>query len=374
MGASDRIQIQSILKDGVRELIVRFGYCEDWITIIRTIPGRYWDSHEKAWHIANTSENMNLLMKSFGDRIDFIGTKTSESCQSLHQSSVENKKCKTIVGGVPDQYIEILKMKRYSVHTIKTYTHLFNQFVNYYSNRNPSEIDEDEIRQYLLYLVDVKKVSQSYQNQAINAIKFYYEKVLEQPVRNYYLQRPKRGIHLPEVLSEEDVTKILRTINNLKHRAIIYLIYSTGMRLSEVINLKLTDIDSKRHTVTIKEGKGNKDRISLLSEKVLELLRDYYKEYRPSIWMFEGQKGGKYSSKSVQKIFQTALLNSGVKKHASVHTLRHSFATHLLEHGTDLRYIQELLGHKNSKTTEIYTHVTNKGLEKIHSPIDHLKL
>jgi len=181
-------------------------------------------------------------------------------------------------------------------------------------------------------------------------------------------------MRLPAVLSEEEVISILRQIINLKHKCIIYLIYSGGLRLSEVVHLKISDIDSHRKVITINGAKGKKDRISLLSDAVLALLREYYKQYKPKEWLFEGQKGGKYSPKSVQKIFQAACIKSGIKKHATIHTLRHSFATHLLEHGTDLRYIQELLGHKNSKTTEIYTHITKKGWDKIESPIDYLEI
>ncbi|MEA2021464.1 MAG: tyrosine-type recombinase/integrase [Candidatus Caldatribacteriota bacterium] len=190
--------------------------------------------------------------------------------------------------------------------------------------------------------------------------------------RKYYLQRPKKERKLSDVLSEEDITKILKSINNLKHKCIIYLIYSAGLRLSEMVNLKTTCIDSNRKQIRIREAKSKKDRITLLSETVLVILRKYYKVYKPKEWLFEGQYGKQYSKRSVQKIFKNALRKSGINKNASVHTLRHSFATHLLEHGTDLRYIQELLGHKNSKTTEIYTHVTKTAMNKIVSPIDNL--
>ena len=213
---------------------------------------------------------------------------------------------------------------------------------------------DHQIREYLLYLVNKKKVSTSYQNQAINSIKFYYEKVLGRKTSTYYLQRPNKEKKIPLVLSEEDVTKILKQIKNLKHRCIICLIYSAGLRLSELVDLKVSDIDSKRKTITVRGGKGKKDRISLLSKTVLELLRTYYQEYKPKEWLFEGQKKERYSKRSVQKIFKSALVKTKIKKHASIHTLRHSFATHLLERGTDLRYIQELLGHKSSRTTEIY--------------------
>jgi site-specific recombinase XerD len=198
--------------------------------------------------------------------------------------------------------------------------------------------------------------------------------VLGRPVKTYYVQRPKKEKRLPEVLSEEEVASVLNAVENIKHKAILSLIYSAGLRLGELINLKINDIDSKRMVVNIRQGKGKKDRLSLLSEKVLLLLREYYTVYQPKEWLFEGQFFGQYSATSVQKVFRIAKAKAGIKKPATVHTLRHSFATHLLERGTDLRYIQALLGHKNPKTTEIYTHITKKGMEKIKSPFDNLNI
>lgn len=200
------------------------------------------------------------------------------------------------------------------------------------------------------------------------------EKVLGRPLRTYYVQRPKKERVLPNVLSEEEVATILKCAENLKHKAMLSLIYSSGLRLGELINLTIHDIDSKRMLIIIKQGKGKKDRVSLLSVKVLEILREYFKKYKPKDYLFEGQFGEQYSPTSVQKVFKIAKQKAGIKKKATVHTLRHSFATHLLEHGTDLRYIQSLLGHQSPKTTEIYTHITKRGLDKIKSPFDNLDL
>jgi len=288
--------------------------------------------------------------------------------------SVGSLTSKDVVTEIPLKYWQTLKLKNYSQATIKTYCSHFQRFLNYYSNQKPEEITKEQIREYLLYLVDEKKYSTSAQNQAINSIKFYYEKVLGKPVEKYYVPRPRKEKKLPEVLSEEEVTKILKQIANLKHKCIIYLIYSSGLRLTEVVHLKIEDILSDRKQIFIRSAKGNKDRYGILSDTVLHLLRKYYKAYKPQIWLFEGKKGGQYSRRSVQNIFKDALQKSGIHKNASIHTLRHSFATHLLEHGTDLRYIQELLGHQSSKTTEIYTHVTTSAKGKIKSPLDNLEL
>ncbi len=219
-------------------------------------------------------------------------------------------------------------------------------------------------------MIDKNDIGTSYQNQLINAIKFYYEHVLKRPRQVYYLERPKKEKRLPGVLSLNEVQCLLGKIRNTKHFAIISLIYSSGLRISELINLKISDIDSNRMHVRVVQSKGKKDRMTLLSEKMLNLLREYFKEYKPKYWLFEGQTGGKYSKSSIQKIFQRAKAKAGIRKYATIHTLRHSFATHLLEAGTDLRYIQELLGHGSSKTTEIYTHVSTRKLSGIRSPFD----
>ncbi|MCK5730387.1 MAG: site-specific integrase [Draconibacterium sp.] len=270
----------------------------------------------------------------------------------------------------PQNYEATLKRKRYSESTIKTYTNYFKDFTAYFSNKELLEITTEEINNYILELINSKNISTSQQNQRINAIKFYYEKVLKGPQQLYLIERPRSKTKLPNVLSKKEISRLINTIDNIKHKCIISIIYSAGLRRSEVLNIKTEDIDSDRMLIKISDGKGNKDRYTLLSTKLLEDLRIYYKEYKPNKWLFEGQTGGKYSAESVAKILKKALLRSGIRKKVTPHTLRHSFATHLLEQGIDLRYIQELLGHNNSKTTEIYTHVSNKQLGTIKSPLD----
>jgi site-specific recombinase XerD len=190
----------------------------------------------------------------------------------------------------------------------------------------------------------------------------------------YTLQRPDKEQALPTVLSTAEITNILKAAENLKHKAILTVIYSAGLRIGEVVKLKIKDIDSERKQIRIEQGKGKKDRYTLLSAKTLELLRAYFTAYRPKEYLFEGQDGGQYSTRSIQAFFQEICRKAGIKKKVSVHTLRHSFATHLLENGTDLRYIQALLGHESTKTTEIYTHVTTKGFDQIKSPLDNLDI
>ncbi|MEK6482479.1 site-specific tyrosine recombinase/integron integrase [Catalinimonas sp. 4WD22] len=263
-----------------------------------------------------------------------------------------------------------LILRGYSPSTIRGYSQMLSIFVRYFPGRDLSTVTEEEVKAFIMHHMAVKQRSRSYQNQLINSIKFYLEHVLGRPRTYYDLDRPKKVYTLPIVLSQEEVKSILATVGNLKHQAILQTVYGCGLRLSELIHLRIRDIDSKRMVVVIKQGKGAKDRLVPLSPKLLELLRRYFKEYQPKEYLFEGEKGGKYGRRSVQQIFQKARISAGIQKKATLHTLRHSYATHLLDAGVDLRYIQVLLGHFSSKTTEIYTHVSKAHIRKITSPLD----
>jgi integrase/recombinase XerD len=272
----------------------------------------------------------------------------------------------------PEKMIEKLKAVRYSEKTIEAYKGLFEEFINFYNTRKVDEITEAEIIAYMRYLVQERGISASYQNQSINAIKFYYEKVLGGSRKFYQLERPQKEDKLPTVLSVEEIQKMIGSISNLKHKTMTMLCYSAGLRLSEIINLKIKDIDSERMQIAVRGGKGKKDRYTLLSEKLLPLLRKYFLEFKPAEYLFEGINGGQYAERSFQNVVKEAAFKAQIKKTVTVHTLRHSFATHLMENGTDLRYIQVLLGHSSSKTTEIYTHMTSKAMSGIKSPLDNL--
>lgn len=220
------------------------------------------------------------------------------------------------------------------------------------------------MRNYLQKLIQDGK-SNSYVNLAVNSIKFFYEVVHGMPNRFYSIERPRKQKQLPNVISKEEVMRLMEHTNNIKHKCVVGLLYSSGLRRGELLNLLVTDIDSKRMMVHIKNAKGNKDRYSILSPSILKDLKEYYKAYRPSNYLFEGSKGGKYSVTSVLKLIDSAAVRAGIAKKVTPHMLRHSFATHLLENGTDLRHIQLLLGHSSTKTTEIYTHVANRSFMDI---------
>jgi integrase/recombinase XerD len=268
------------------------------------------------------------------------------------------------------KYKELLIQKRYSNNTQRIYCNYFKDFNSYFRDNDLDKLTTEQVNNYILDLIQSKNISISQQNQRINSIKFYYEKILGRNKQYYALHRPNKEHKLPKVLSKNEVKKILDSCSNMKHYCILLLIYSAGLRRSELINLKIPDINSERMIINIIGAKGKKDRISLLSKNTLKSLRNYYKKYKPVNYLFEGVKGGKYSPSSVAKILKKASLKAGLQKNVTPHMLRHSFATHLLEQGTDLRYIQELLGHNSSKTTEIYTHVSKKAIAKIKNPVD----
>lgn len=270
------------------------------------------------------------------------------------------------------KFQKLLEIKRYAPNTIKTYIGAISSFSAYFSKRDISTVSQDDIQRYLEHKIKDKSISFSAQKGIVGAIKLFYKHVFNKNINIDYLYPDRPEYKLPKVLSMEDVKKILDSIENIKHKVIISTIYSCGLRISETLNLKISDIDSMRMMVRIENSKGNRDREVMLSENLLPILREYYTLYKPSKYIFEGQKGGKYTARSAQEAFKKALVKSGLKKLASLHTLRHSYATHLIEQGTDIRIVQELLGHKNIKTTQIYTHITDIKKLKIKNLLDSL--
>ena len=272
-------------------------------------------------------------------------------------------------------FSDYMRAMRYSTNTISSYAECLRIFLNYHGQKHYLDIDNNDVALFNRDYILKQKLSATYQEQFINAIKLFYAKIPRKKLIIENLERPRKESPLPKVLSKEDVAKLISSTENIKHKAILSLIYSCGLRRGELINMQITDIDSKRNVINIRHAKGDKDRIVPLSDKILVLLREYYKKYRPIRWLFEGQiVGTQYTETSLNHIFQRAKSKAQVKMPCTLHTLRHCYATHLLEAGTDMRYIQALLGHKHSKTTEIYTHVTTKSIQKIKSPFDDLEI
>ena len=366
---ADYNQILIFPKEGRLRLVFRFN--KALIAFIKTLPYYKYDEQNRWWTLPDT----DVIRK------DVEGFAQSRGWKVSYQTGNDkpNRKPRPRKAGLPnyrpcpEEYISQMKMKRYSPNTIRTYTDLFEEFINHYPLQDPREITEKEIISFIRYLVDERQVSASYQNQAINAIKFYYEKVLGGVRKFYFIERPQKERRLPVVLSVEEVAQLFEVTENLKHKCLLMVIYSAGLRVSEALNLKIKDIDSQRMQIQVRNAKGGKDRHSLLSESLLPLLREYFQLYQPKEYLFEGERGGAYSARSAQSVLRQAVSKTNIRKRVTLHTLRHSFATHLLEGGTDLRYIQTLLGHNSSKTTEIYTHVSTKALGEIKSPLDSIR-
>jgi len=334
-----------------------------------------WSEEFGMYYINNNSKNLSRIFKLFKGvawinlRYFFVNKPVHEGHEKtdlqkyrLRQTTPEFKKC-------PEAYLKKLEIKKYAQNTCKIYIATFERFINYYPTQDMDTLNEFDINAYIQHLI-LAKQSDSYINISINAIKFYYELVLNMPNRFYSVERPRLQKTLPQVLDKSEVLSIIRCIKNIKHKCLISLLYSAGLRRNEIIQLKIEDINSQRMMIHIKGAKGKKDRYTILSDVLLKDLRTYYLAYKPQTFLFEGPKGQQYSPTSIRKILNKAVHKAGIRKRVTPHTLRHSFATHLLEDGVDLRYIQTLLGHSSSKTTEIYTHVAKHVLKGIKSPLD----
>ena len=340
-------------------------YHADRITqaFVNELPGLQWSDQFNMHYISNNESNLSLIFKKLKGFVWINGNyffqdkPLKDTTETIDVNWFRNRKLKEGYRTCPEAYLKKLEIKKYANSTVRNYVKCFEAFINQYKNEDLLALNENDIRNYLQKLVQENR-SNSYINQAINAIKFYYEIVLGMPNRFYTIERPRKEYKLPKVLSKEEIKALINNTNNIKHRCIVSLLYTSGLRRSELLNLKLNDIDSKRMLIKIKQAKNNKDRLTVLSESVLDDLRIYYKAYKPKKYLFEGlDPGTKYSPSSILKIVYRAGQKAGIKETVSPHMLRHSFATHLLENGTDLRHIQILLGHNSTKTTEIYTHV-----------------
>jgi integrase/recombinase XerD len=348
--------------------------------LVKKLLNGKWSASQCAWHIAyeeRVFEKVCDLFLKYNVRVfkknDYQAYKTipqqkndhkiATSLPPLSAESIEKLK----------EFENWMKVRRYSDNTTISYMDGLKQFLRFYSHKAICEISNDDLLTFNNEYILANKFSASYQNQIINAVKLFFRIVELKTMRPELIHRPKSPKLLPNVLSKEEIKQILQAPRNIKHKAMLSLIYSCGLRRSELLNLKLTDIDSKRGLVIIRQSKGRKDRVAPLSEKILELLRAYYNAYKPKVWLFEGQdKKSQYDENSLSSVLKQSLEKCKINKPVSLHWLRHSYATHLLENGTDLRYIQEILGHSSSRTTEIYTHVSNHNIQRISSPFDNL--
>ncbi len=326
------------------------------IRFVRSFQYARWDNKEYRWIIPNYGDNLAQLRSYFSARLssfieeDIVAPPIAVDEPRTHVD-------KTQLSAETIQQIERFKTwleyKRYSQNSVKIYLDCLSSFLAFCADKKTEEIDTSDLIRYVHAYIIPNKLSYSFQNQTVNASKLFFREIVKSELDVETFERPRAQHALPNVLSKEEVKAILDAIINPKHKAMLSLIYACGLRRSELLNLLPSHIDSKRSLLIIKQTKGKKDRIVPISNKTVNMLREYYKSYRPQTWLFEGQTHGEqYSEKSLQSVLKQAITKAKINKPVTLHWLRHSYATHLLEAGTDLRYIQELLGHSSSRTTE----------------------
>lgn len=340
---------------GSNVIWVVFAKNQELIAHLKAHTKARWSASQKKWYVADTRQHRELF--HLPEEI------TGKAVLSrIHLVNLPEFK----------RFQEHLVLKGYSPNTIRTYSIEFAQLL-YVLKANPvQELTPERLRSYFLYCHEKLNLSESEIHSRMNAVKLYFEQVLHRQKMFFDIPRPKKKQLLPKMLTKAEIKKIIAAVENPKHCLILKVCYGMGLRVSELVALKLIDIDSAEKLVRIEQGKGKKDRIAVLPESLLPELRDYYLTYRPKVYLFEGQDGGAYSVRSAQAVFKRAMEKAGINKKIGIHGLRHSFATHLPETGTDIRFIQELLGHHSIKTTQIYTHVTDVSKSKIKSPLDSL--
>jgi integrase/recombinase XerD len=361
--------------------------------VIKTIPGIKWSQTHQCWYASLQRQNCINIYNALKNHCPVNTTVLKEYLQKrkrvkeIQQCSNHTSQKFTLTPKTTARfticnenlhelkiYVQHLQLKAYSNRTIQLYKDEVLVLMRLLGNVPLYKLSVNHVKSYALWLIENKAASETRVHTTINALKFYFEQVKQQPRFFIEVPRPKKPLKLPTVHAQTQVEQLINGTTNQKHKVMMMLTYSAGLRVSEVVALKIQDIDSARMTINVRQAKGKKDRQVMLSKKLLEDLRCYYKQYKPKEYLFEGQDGGQYAIRSVQQVFKNAKQRAGNNKQGGVHSLRHTFATHLLEAGTDIRIIQELLGHNSLKTTERYTHVSIKNISSIQSPLDKLNL
>ena len=353
------------------QITMGFKYNARLIDILRDAPKAKWSKRLKAWYIKNTPENLKLIFKIFKgeahiDAKDIFDKKMPTKQfpkKRLRDLTLENK---TLLNG----YYLYLKGKRYSQSTVDTYSHFIADFIEFYNTKNIDSLNNRDVELFIETIFIKRNYAISTQRQFTSALKIFIVYYPKTHIEDLKLVRPRASKHLPNVLSQNEVIRLLQVTTNLKHKTILALIYSAGLRISELINLKIEDLKIERKQIHIKNAKGRKDRYVVLAESTLPLLQSYLMNYKPNLFLIEGQKKQAYSASSIRKFMNASCEKAGLSGTVTPHTLRHSYATHLIESGVGLRHIQELLGHASPKTTMIYTHVARKDILSIKSPLD----
>ena len=350
-----------------------------WIEIVRNIVGRKWDVEGGYWLLPNVKDTYQQLWKLVGKECIEL---TFQLDASIPQSATigtkrKTKKPKFSLNQFQKKAIiafeEKLLLEHKAWRTIKTYKGLFIHFLAHFPNTKPSQISKAQIERYLVYKKQ-DNISDSQMNQLINVLNCFFIRILKQEEKVVKLERPKKKKKLPNVFSLEEIEMLIKACENLKHKCMLMLIYSGGLRRSELLNLRVEDLNFNRKTIFVKNAKGGKDRFTFFAESAQKYVREYLKQYKPRYYLFEGQVGGRYGESSLQKIFDVAKKKSKVTPNVTIHGLRHSFATHLIEKRVPLHIVQDMLGHNSIKTTEIYLHISNKFRKELKSPLDDLEI
>lgn len=334
---------------------VSFPKNNDLIMQFKSLKGAHWSNTRKKWYLRDVKFYREIFALPINDTEILMPI-------AIHPN---NHKAYT-------DFVNTIKLKAFSPNTLKSYSNEFGVYLKTLKQHNAETISAEKLRSYFLYCIDKLNLSENTIHSRLNALKFYYEKVLFKEKFFFEIPRPVKATILPKVLSTKDISKMILLTDNMKHQLILKMCYGMGLRVSEIVNLKITDIDSHRMQVLIEAAKGKKDRYVNLPESVIDQLRKYYTLYKPIKYLFEGQYGGQYTTRSAQSVFKEALKRARINKVIGIHGLRHSYATHLMETGVDTTFIQQLLGHNDIKTTQIYTHVSLKTIKNIKSPLDNL--
>ena len=359
------ITLKKLHHRGKDRIGMYFEYNRELIAHTKNLEGARWSATKKCWYVDDTHEVLDTLPRHFKD----MATLKNNTGYEFGRGGFEARQLKYRLDEQVHRFKKHLMGKRYSKSTIGTYTSFVASFLHF-SQKGIDKLETRDVERYCEEVLAKNNRAISTHRQFIGALLQFKEMHPGLDFEVSESMRPKPSRLLPVVLSKKEVLDILRATKNLKHRATLAMIYACGMRISEIINLKISDIDFDRMQVKINQAKGRKDRYTVLASSILPLLENYFATYRPNQYFIEGQKGGKYSPESIRSFLHKSCKAAGIKKRVTPHTLRHSYATHLLEGGTDIRYIQELLGHNDPKTTMIYTHISLKKLNQIQSPLD----
>jgi site-specific recombinase XerD len=353
-----------------------FEYNKELIAHTKKLEGVLWSASNKCWYVQNKNKALHSLFVHYKG-FAWLDTKLLTKKKPLKKALIKASALpsfKSKIGNKTSAMLDELAVKmkgdRYSESTIRMYRHMLESFFGFFSDRTAESLTEKDVEKYNYEAIVKNNYSVVYQRQFISALKLFYTYHKGNHIVPELLKRPSKGKKLPLVLSKTEVLKLLFATPNIKHRLILSLLYSSGLRVNELINLKLADIDVERQQIYIRMGKGRKQRVVGLSTRILGLLNDYYLTYNPVTYVFNGQESLMYSSSSIRKFLERSVQKAGIRKRVTPHTFRHSYATHLLESGVDLKYVQELLGHSKPETTQIYIHLTKEQLLSVRSPLD----